>query len=113
MRADESLSVELYSRWIREAGFEQLRQLLFWLWDPIGVNDAFPDTADEYDAYVRTLLSRLRQGMTADDVAAYLLEVERGPMGLAVGHAAPRRDVAERVVDWFEASVGHWLDRRA
>src|SRR3954468_15284766 len=59
---DESLSEEEYARWGNEAGFAELRQLLFWRWDPIGVGDAFPVTADEYDLYARVLLSRLRAG---------------------------------------------------
>lgn len=29
----------------------ELRQILYWRWDPIGVSDEFPLNAGEYDLY--------------------------------------------------------------
>jgi hypothetical protein len=111
MSVDESLSEEEYARWWNEVGFAELRQLLFWRWDPLGVDDAFPTTADEYDRYARVLLARLRTGMAAGQVAEYLLEVERSSMGRRFSDDAKLHEVAERVIAWFEESVPHWMDR--
>jgi hypothetical protein len=47
--APSSLTEEQYARWSQESGFAELRQILYWLWDPIDVNNAFPHTHDEYD----------------------------------------------------------------
>ncbi len=110
MSVDEELSIEEYARWCKQAGFDELRQLLFWHWDPIGVNDTFPVTADEYDAYARVLLSRLRTGATAEQVAEYLLEVERSSMGFSGD--VDLQDVGERVVAWFDQSIPYWVRTR-
>ena len=109
---DESLSEQEYARWWHEVGFAELRQLLFWRWDPLGVDDAFPVTAGEYDAYVPVLLSRLRAGATAGEVAEYLLDVERSSMGQRFSDDTELCEVGERVIAWFEESVPHWMDRR-
>ena len=113
MSVEEEPSIEEYARWCKQAGFDELRQLLFWRWDPIGVEDWFPVTASEYDAYARVLLSRLRAGATAEQVAEYLLEVERTDMELGFSDDAHLREVGERVVDWFGKSIRHWMDRRS
>jgi hypothetical protein len=107
----EPLGEEEYARWWEAAGFPELRQLLFWRWDPIGVDDGFPTTADEYDHYARVLLSRLRAGATGEQVAAYLLEVERSAMGQRLSDDAKLRDVGALVVAWFGESIPHWRDR--
>lgn len=104
------LSEEEYARWCNEAGFPELRQLSFWRWDPIGVDDAFPVTA-EYDDYVSVLLSRLPAAATAAQVAEYLLDVERSSMGQRFSDDAKLRYVGERVIEWFEESIPHWIDR--
>jgi hypothetical protein len=109
---DETLSEEEYARWWKETGFAELRQLLFWRWDPLGVDDAFPVTADEYDRYAGVLLSRLRAGATAGQVAECLLDVERSSMGQRFSDDAKLREVGERVIEWFEESIPYWMDRR-
>lgn len=76
------------------------------------MDDAFPVTADEYDSYVKVLLSRLRRGMEASEIASYLLEVERGSMGGRYMDDSVLVALGERVVEWFEASLDHWQDRR-
>ena len=111
MSVSEPLNEEQLARWWNEAGFSELRQVLFWRWDPIGLNDAFPVTADEYDRYARVLLSRLRSGATASVLADYLLDVERSEMGRRFSEDAKLRDLGERLVWWFEASISHWMDR--
>jgi len=109
---DQTLSAEDYARWGDEAGFIELRQVLFWRWDPLGVDDDFPATADEYDRYARVLLARLRAGASAEQVAEYLLDVERSWMGQRFSDDAKLSEVGERVVAWFEESMLRWLERR-
>jgi hypothetical protein len=79
-----SLTEEQYARWWQETGFAELRQILYWLWDPINVNNAFPLNDDEYDRYAKILLSRLRKGASAIDVADYCSPSSKGPSGCAV-----------------------------
>jgi len=109
--ACESLSEEQYARWVREEGFGELRQVLFWRWDPVGVEDAFPITADEYDDYARVLMSRLRKGAGEPQVAAYLLSVEREWMGRRFSDDAKLEALGERILDWFEESLSLWMER--
>jgi hypothetical protein len=103
------LSEEQFARWVDEGGFDELRQILFWRWDPIGIEDAFPNTADEYDRYARALLSRLRAGMTSAEIAGYLLDVEQSRMGCRFSDDAQLHAVADRVVAWLPRSVSRWL----
>lgn len=110
MSASDALDEEQFARWCKPGGFEELRQVLFWRWDPIGVEGAFPNTADEYDGYVRVLLSRLRADATASDVADHLLEVERSWMGQRFSDDAKLRDLGERVIAWFDESISCWMD---
>jgi hypothetical protein len=67
-------------RWWHETGGSELRQVLFWRWDPIGVADAFPVTADEYDDYLQPLLEQLAAGGGAEDVQRLLAGIERRMM---------------------------------
>ena len=53
---------EEFALWWSETGERELRQLLFWKWDPIGVNPFFPRTADEYDGYATQVVTALRTG---------------------------------------------------
>ena len=51
-------------------------------WDPIGINDVCP--ADEYQAYADEAYTMLmNDGATADELAAYLLQVATEHMGLS------------------------------
>jgi hypothetical protein len=45
--------------------------VLYWKWDPIGVNDSFPYTADEYDRYGPQVLSALRNAASTDAWSRY------------------------------------------
>ena len=112
MAASEALTEEQYAQWWNERGFAELRQVLFWRWDPLAVEDAFPITEDEYDSYVGVLLSRLRKGATAHDVADYLRSVEDEAMGLSFDDEAKRRAVGQRILDWYDRSISHWLQRK-
>jgi hypothetical protein len=108
--APSSLTEEQYARWWKENGFAELRQILYWIWDPIGVNTAFPYTHDEYDRYAKVLLSKLRKGASASDVVDYLVSVEKGPMGMT--RAVDLTPLGVRVMEWYEESIPYWLDRQ-
>lgn len=92
------------SAWWEATGVAGLTALLFWCWDPIGVNDAYPAAQDEYAAYARALAPMLRAGAREDAVEAYLRDVEENAITVSAG-AARRRDVAVRIVAWHRACV--------
>jgi hypothetical protein len=63
----EATTAEERQKWWRRSGQSQLRQLLYWRWDPIGVNDAFPSNHDEYDGYADAMRD-LMVGEADEDV---------------------------------------------
>jgi hypothetical protein len=110
-----SLSTEEHARWWKEAGGWQLRQLLFWQWDPIGVNEAFPWSYDEYDNYAGPIVTQLGSGADAMEIARYLDRVATVNMGLGVsagrsetGPSSDLVDLAQRIVDWYPSSIEWW-----
>jgi hypothetical protein len=99
--------------WWRETGLRELRQILYWTWDPIGVNDAFPRTESEYDEYALQIGRHLLTGAAGEaEIAAYLMGTFGESMGLRVDHAATAA-VARRIVEWHRESQDHWRDLRA
>lgn len=108
------LSTEDWARWWKDAGGWQLRQILFWRWDPIGVQEGFPWSYDEYDSYAGLLAKTLREGATKEEVAHRLEEFEL-EIGLSVPPEAevPRLALAGFIEMWFPASIEHWKSRRA
>jgi hypothetical protein len=109
----EKLSPEQHQEWWHEAGRWQLRQLLFWRWDPIGVNDDFPFTVDEYDSYADPIASLLGREADVVEIAAFLQGVEEDAMGLGRGDGPGDhyREVARLIADWHRNSISHWLAR--
>ncbi len=77
----------------------ELEQILYWRWDPIGVNDAFPAATDEYGDYALELIHLLRSGAALETVADYLRVVEDEWIEVPTSHAT-RIDVAARVLLW-------------
>jgi hypothetical protein len=70
-------------------------------WDPIGVRGV-PEATDEYDSYLGQIGKRLREAQGADEIAAFLTDLEEVRMGLGVSDAARKRNIvlAQRLVDW-------------
>lgn len=80
------------SRWNRA----RVRDILMREWDPIGV---FGRVEDEYDAYVGTVYVMLMdQRASAEEIAAFLLDIEARHMGLAPGDRARSQRVAEMLI---------------
>jgi hypothetical protein len=107
--SEDALTDAEHAEWFRAQGEEQLRELLFWRWDPIGVADAFPATWDEYDAYAPRVVAVLRGGGDADAVAAELDAIARDVIGLPAPEAARRG--AEAIVAWYAESTAEWATR--
>jgi hypothetical protein len=83
-----------------------------WLWDPIGVNDSFPWTYDEYDSHAGPLLTRLMNGADAANVAEYLRDIAHWNMGLShPSGMASLNDTARQIVDWYPSSIEWWRER--
>ena len=102
------LTREQFARWWRETGERELRQILFWRWDPIGVSYLFPTAADEYDSYGPATVALIRAGASEDDIADHLGFVERETMGLSRDDPDHRLEVAQLLMRWFETSVNAW-----
>jgi hypothetical protein len=62
----EQLTTEEFARWWKETGEHELRQILLWRRDPIGVADFFPNTAEEYDGYAPQIVQSLRNGASPE-----------------------------------------------
>ncbi len=56
-------------------------EVLFYLWDPIGVNNE-PYARAEYRAYVAEVLDQLENNNTASEIAACLCAIVSGSMEL-------------------------------
>jgi hypothetical protein len=109
--SEEPLTDAEHAAWWDARGEEQLRELLFWRWDPIGVDTAFPHTWDEYDAYAPRVVAVLRAGGDAAAVAAELAAIARDVIGLAAPEAAER--AAPAIVEWYAESTEAWATRDA
>lgn len=99
---------DAFEQWWRAVGFRELRQLLLWRWDPLGVDGDFPWAEDEYDMYARPLAELLHAGADAPAVAAMLGEVERE--SIEFGHGAADVALGERIVRWYEGSREAYLE---
>lgn len=103
-----NLDSEEFARWWSETGERELRQLLFWRWDPIGVSDAFPNTADEYDDYAPQIVSALRTGASEHDIDALLATFECDAIGLTPRSRDGVRPVVPLLFHWIENSQDSW-----
>lgn len=91
-----------FSEWWRGTGEAELRQILFWVWDPLGLNREFPDAADEYDKYALEILTALASEATPAALAALLGSIEQNRMGL---DPRPLNDDVSRLSRWHRRSV--------
>jgi hypothetical protein len=83
--------------WWESHGQAHLTRLLREEWNPVGFNDV---PASEYDSYATRLGGLLREGVSADQLAAFLAEARTGAMGLAA-HPEEDRRVAALLHDWY------------
>ena len=106
------LEPKQWARWWAQAGERELRKILFWRWDPLGVADHFPSTEDEYDDYAPHVAALLRDDASLEAVAYYLATVERESMGVHETRRADvhRREVARFILEWYSESLGRWQE---
>jgi hypothetical protein len=95
-----------HERWWRECGSRELRELLFFEWDPIGLSRLADSPLDEYDHYAGTIVRRLRAGSSLDELAAVLDDFRRD-MGLDAADEPPA-DAAAKIADWYRRSTAEW-----
>lgn len=62
---------------------KRVDEVLFYLWDPIGVSDE-PYARAEYRSYVTSVLGHVENNKTANEIADYLCTIESDSMGLTV-----------------------------
>jgi hypothetical protein len=107
-----NLTTEDEVRWWRQRGERELCQILFWRWDPIGVQEDLPYSAGEYDNYALQVWSALRKGASIRDVASLLERIEANEIGTSSGSS---RSAAALIVRWYESSRRYWqeFDARA
>jgi len=68
-------------------------EVLWRLWDPIGVND-IPEARDEYSSYAAGVLGLLRRGAGDEQIIRHLQAIETERMGLPVSFTRPYHAVA-------------------
>jgi hypothetical protein len=74
---------------------ESIREILFYDWDPIGINDCGPD--DEYDSYVGGIYRLLASGADEYKIIERLYQIETNSMGLN-GNREYLKSVAEKLI---------------
>lgn len=80
---------------------QRISEVLYYNWDPIGVNDFGPESRDEYDSYVPKLVKAIIDGATVADIEKILYRIETEAMEVrGIGDA--RKAVAELLVDWHD-----------
>ncbi len=79
----------------RRISLNSLRQFGWDLWDPIGLKDT-DCPRDEYDTYLQSLVSLLRDGATMLEAVEYLIDMETRYIGMPP--RANTRTRAERLV---------------
>ncbi|MFR9166167.1 MAG: hypothetical protein ACLVKO_08140 [Dysgonomonas sp.] len=60
---------------------EDIRYILFYKWDPIGVNNN-KKLENEYDDYIGKIITILINENTIDNVAQYLYQIEQNEIGV-------------------------------
>ncbi len=74
---------------------ESIRHILFYDWDPIGINGSGPD--DEYNSYVGGIYRLLASGASEHQIIERLYQLETVSMGLN-GNRERLKNVAEKLM---------------
>jgi len=74
---------------------ESIRHILFYDWDPIGINNSGPD--DEYDSYIGGIYRLLVSGADEYKIIERLYQLETNSMGLN-GNRERLKDIAEKLM---------------
>ena len=79
--------------------YQEIDEILWNDWDPIGVNDIAP--RDEYQSYTPIIFSLKRKGVNEEEIAKELYEIEKETIGLA-GNLENCRIVARKIIELNE-----------
>jgi hypothetical protein len=99
-----------WERWWVRAGREQLSELLWERWDPIGWppsnrSSGFKPPRGEYAGYARPVADMFRAHKSAEEIAAHLEDVEANTIGLR--NLKDQRAVARELLAWYARAVPH------
>tara|TARA_R110002073_G_scaffold336369_1_gene532568 strand:- start:1956 stop:2246 length:291 start_codon:yes stop_codon:yes gene_type:complete len=61
---------------------KRVDEVLFYVWDPIGINDT-PYARAEYRSYVTSVLGHVKYEKSAEEIADLLCKIETEQMGLS------------------------------
>jgi hypothetical protein len=85
---------------------QEIRKLLIFEWDPIGVRDV-PEAHDEYDLYVGDIFVLIDGGANNEQIADHLHEIETDRMGIPrVSSRADLIDLSKKL------SEAYWSTRK-
>lgn len=78
--------------------YQRVGEVLHYVWDPIGVQ-RFPTARDEYHGYLDQVFSLIKQGISEEELAAFLGRITFERMGLEL---RPEHDmeVARLLLEW-------------
>ncbi len=80
--------------------YKRCDEVLHYVWDPIGIAGA-PGARDEYDSYLPQVFARVRDNADSEEIATYLVTVERSSMGLP-GNLDRARAAVHVLLEWRE-----------
>lgn len=72
---------------IQRAFFNEVREILWSEWDPIGVNDGDNEQNDEYDSYAASIFRLALEGKDAMTIAMSMSSSSEKNMGLSPARA--------------------------
>ena len=75
--------------------YQKIDDILWYDWDPIGINDIAP--RDEYQSYTPQIFNLLKTGRNRGTIAELLSKIETGNMGL-VGNMEKCLKIADRIL---------------
>lgn len=90
--------------WLEERGRREVTQLLFLLWDPIGVADDFAAWR-EYESYADDVVRLAVAGRSTDEIARRLQEIAATEMEIETGEEP---HVASTLARWIALSLHAW-----
>lgn len=78
---------------------QRIDEVLYYVWDPIGVNDLGPDARDEYDSYVYDIYQMALSNKSILEISEYLTYITVDRMGLDERREHDNH-IAELILDW-------------
>ena len=80
--------------------YRRVDEVLYYLWDPLGVNDA-PLARDEYYTYLPKVFNLVKASATETEIAKCLGEIQSVPMGCPINRLK-NDEIAGILVHWRE-----------